>query len=53
MKEKLTVSCEGKPCYDIVLTIGFEELAGAALSVSAPERKICDRYGHKCCSTLC
>ena len=41
MKEKLTVSCEGKPCYDIVLTIGFEELAGAALSVSAPERKIC------------
>ena len=34
MKEKLTVSCEGKPCYDIVLTIGFEELAGAALSVS-------------------
>ena len=31
MKEKLTVSCEGKPCYDIVLTIGFEELAGAAL----------------------
>ena len=41
MKQKLTVSCEGKPCYDIVLTIGFEELAGAALSVSAPERKIC------------
>lgn len=41
MKEKLTVSCEGKPCYDIVLTVGFEELAGAALSVSAPERKIC------------
>ena len=41
MKEKLTVSCEGKPCYDIVLTIGFEELAGAALSVSATERKIC------------
>lgn len=41
MKEKLTVSCEGKSCYDIVLTIGFEELAGAALSVSAPERKIC------------
>ena len=41
MKEKLTVSCEGKPCYDILLTIGFEELAGAALSVSAPERKIC------------
>ena len=41
MKEKLTVSCEGKPCYDIVLTIGFEELAGTALSVSAPERKIC------------
>ena len=24
MKQKLTVSCEGKPCYDIVLTIGFE-----------------------------
>ena len=21
MKEKLTVSCEGKPCYDIVLTL--------------------------------
>ena len=41
MKQKLTVSCEGKPCYDIVLTIGFEELAGAALSVSAPDRKIC------------
>ena len=38
MKEKLTVSCEGKPCYDIVLTIGFEDL---------------HRYGHKCCSTLC
>ena len=41
MKQKLTVSCEEKPCYDIVLTIGFEELAGAALSVSALDRKIC------------
>lgn len=40
MKERLTVSYENKPCYDIVLTNGFAELA-EELKEGYQDKKLC------------
>ena len=40
MKERLTVSYENKPCYDIVLTNGFAELA-EELKERYQDKKLC------------
>ena len=56
MEKRITVSREGKPCYDIVFEKDFSRLAGELKELGYAKRKLCvvtDSHVSRCMPDRC